>query len=133
MASPNPLAHQTFSVEGRDLHHEQSHQVDSHIKNPSTKWVLNSPDPPGFCQHIFSSIKKTVFPQRNHVRSSSSSSQKKQSPCERIIVVLGSVFPVLIWGRKYTASKFKNDLIAGLTLASLSIPQVHFLTNIHIT
>ncbi|GJS91514.1 low affinity sulfate transporter 3-like protein [Tanacetum coccineum] len=105
-----------------DLHHEQSHEVDSHIKNPSTKWVLNSPDPPGFCQHIFGSIKKTVFPQRNNARSSSSS-QKKESHCERIIVVLSSVFPVLIWGRKYTASKFKNDLISGLTLASLSIPQ----------
>nr|GEU68133.1 low affinity sulfate transporter 3-like [Tanacetum cinerariifolium] len=121
MASPTPFAHQTFSIEGRDLHRELSHEVDSHIKNPSTKWVLNSPDPPGFCQHIFRSVKKTVFPQRNNARSSLSS--QKESPCGRIIVVLSSVFPVLIWGRKYTASKFKNDLISGLTLASLSIPQ----------
>ncbi|TVU45887.1 hypothetical protein EJB05_05395, partial [Eragrostis curvula] len=33
------------------------------------------------------------------------------------------VFPVLEWGRHYTLAKFKGDLIAGLTIASLSIPQ----------
>jgi high affinity sulfate transporter 1 len=34
------------------------------------------------------------------------------------------VFPVLDWGRHYTLAKFKGDLIAGLTIASLCIPQV---------
>ncbi|KAK9110635.1 hypothetical protein Sjap_018695 [Stephania japonica] len=37
--------------------------------------------------------------------------------------VLQGLFPILQWCRAYKATKFKNDLMAGLTLASLSIPQ----------
>ncbi|CAD6205982.1 unnamed protein product [Miscanthus lutarioriparius] len=33
------------------------------------------------------------------------------------------VFPVLDWGRRYTLDDFKGDLVAGLTIASLCIPQ----------
>ncbi|KAG9129559.1 hypothetical protein Leryth_023899 [Lithospermum erythrorhizon] len=34
-----------------------------------------------------------------------------------------AVFPILEWGRKYNLTKFRGDLIAGLTIASLCIPQ----------
>ncbi|KAF9607825.1 hypothetical protein IFM89_001573 [Coptis chinensis] len=34
-----------------------------------------------------------------------------------------TLFPILEWGRDYNLSKFKGDLIAGLTIASLCIPQ----------
>ncbi|KAM1074191.1 hypothetical protein FF1_019227 [Malus domestica] len=33
------------------------------------------------------------------------------------------IFPTLVWGRSYNISKFKNDLMAGLTIASLCVPQ----------
>ncbi|KAF5805715.1 putative SLC26A/SulP transporter, STAS domain superfamily [Helianthus annuus] len=94
MASSNFVAEHSFSVEGKS-------------------WVLNSPDPPGFLQKILHSIKKNV----------ASDSQKKHSPSARVLALLTTIFPVLTWGRNYKPSKFKNDLIAGLTLASLSIPQ----------
>ncbi|XP_076955529.1 low affinity sulfate transporter 3-like [Bidens hawaiensis] len=85
----------------------------------TTKWVLTSPDPPGFLQHIsFQSIKDTVFPQGT-ANNSSSSDQKKHC----VLALVTAIFPVFNWGRNYKASKFKNDLISGLTLASLSIPQ----------
>lgn len=33
------------------------------------------------------------------------------------------LFPIFGWGRDYSLNKFKGDLIAGLTIASLCIPQ----------
>lgn len=123
MASPTPFAHHSFSVESPNFQHQQSPEMDICVANHNTKWVLNSPDPPGLLQQIFGSIKNNFFPQRNRMSTSSSSSQKKRSPSACIFAVLSSVFPVFSWGRNYKASKFKNDLIAGLTLASLSIPQ----------
>ncbi|XP_024969078.1 low affinity sulfate transporter 3-like [Cynara cardunculus var. scolymus] len=122
MTSPTPVAHHVLSIERHDAQQQKSPELEFHVSNQRANWVLNSPDPPGFCQHIFGLIKKNVFPHRNSTPSSSSS-QKKQPPSARLIAVLSNIFPVLSWGRNYKASKFKNDLIAGLTLASLSIPQ----------
>nr|XP_043615003.1 low affinity sulfate transporter 3-like [Erigeron canadensis] len=116
MASLTPASHHALNV-------EQIHEMELCVTNQqSTKWILNSPDPPGFFQQVFGSIKRN-FSLVNSNRSSSSPSQKKQPLSTRILAVLSNVFPVLKWGRNYKASKFKNDLIAGLTLASLSIPQ----------
>ncbi|CAI9301810.1 unnamed protein product [Lactuca saligna] len=124
MASPTPATHHALSIDMSDLQQKQSSdQQEFQLKNQSAKWVLNSPDPPGFGQHMFDMIKKNVCPQRNSIPSSASSSPKKQPLSSHVIALLTFVFPVLDWGRDYKASKFKNDLIAGLTLASLSIPQ----------
>ncbi|XP_043698420.1 sulfate transporter 1.3-like [Telopea speciosissima] len=48
---------------------------------------------------------------------------KDQSRSRKIILGLQSVFPILQWGRDYNLTKFRGDLIAGLTIASLCIPQ----------
>ena len=50
---------------------------------------------------------------------------KDQSRSRKIVLGLQAVFPILEWGRHYNLSKFKGDLIAGLTIASLCIPQVY--------
>lgn len=34
------------------------------------------------------------------------------------------LFPILDWAPQYSLSLFKSDLVAGLTIASLAIPQV---------
>ncbi|KAK2978563.1 hypothetical protein RJ640_006682 [Escallonia rubra] len=83
------------------------------------QWVLNSPDPPGIWHELVGSIKETVFPRGNKF-CSSSTKQPRASPAASF---LKGLFPILSWGRNYKASKFKNDLMAGLTIASLSIPQ----------
>lgn len=49
---------------------------------------------------------------------------KDQSRSRKCILGLQAVFPILEWGRTYDLSKFKGDVIAGLTIASLCIPQV---------
>lgn len=49
---------------------------------------------------------------------------KDQPKSKQFMLGLQSVFPVFDWGRSYTLKKFRGDLIAGLTIASLCIPQV---------
>lgn len=49
---------------------------------------------------------------------------KNQTKWKKIVIGLQMIFPILEWGRHYTIHKFKGDLIAGLTIASLCIPQV---------
>lgn len=84
----------------------------------SSKWVdLNSPDPPAFLHQIFNSIKNSF------IKLSSSSPSRLAT----------SIFPLLSWVTNYKLSMFKNDFIAGLTLASLSIPQASTITYKYLT
>ncbi|TKY74346.1 Low affinity sulfate transporter 3 [Spatholobus suberectus] len=91
----------------RHFHLEDTSQVER------SQWVLNPPNPPPLWIKLLSPLKKTVF---------FFSSKKK--PClGHAVSFLESLFPILSWFKNYKASKFKDDLLAGLTLASLSIPQ----------
>lgn len=98
---------------------EQQLEVVNNGRTERTGWLLNSPDPPGFFHEIFSSIRRTILPHgtRNH------SSLPKKSSASKAFSFLQGLFPILEWGRNYRATKFKRDLMAGLTLASLCIPQ----------
>lgn len=49
---------------------------------------------------------------------------KNQPKSRKLLLGLQALFPILEWSRHYNLSKFKGDLIAGLTIASLCIPQV---------
>lgn len=49
---------------------------------------------------------------------------RDQPRSKKLALGLQALFPILEWGREYNLSKFKGDLIAGLTIASLCIPQV---------
>ncbi|XP_031492495.1 sulfate transporter 1.3-like [Nymphaea colorata] len=42
---------------------------------------------------------------------------------KKVILGMQAVFPILDWGRQYNYKKFVGDLVAGLTIASLAIPQ----------
>ncbi|KAL6179814.1 hypothetical protein ACLB2K_046485 [Fragaria x ananassa] len=48
---------------------------------------------------------------------------KHQSKSRKLILGMQAVFPILEWGRNYNLVNFRGDLIAGLTIASLCIPQ----------
>lgn len=65
-----------------------------------------------------STVKETLFPDEP-LRSF-----KDQSKSRKFLMGMEAVFPILQWGREYNLNKFKGDLIAGLTIASLCIPQV---------
>lgn len=109
----------SFNVVEEEQQPQQQQQQKIDIEMAS--WVHESPNPPGLWHEFIGSLKETLFPHGNKKLSSSSS--KKQFGCSRIVSFLQGVFPILSWGRNYKASKFKKDLMAGLTLASLCIPQ----------
>ncbi|KAL8144358.1 hypothetical protein V2J09_017390 [Rumex salicifolius] len=48
---------------------------------------------------------------------------KDQSVSRKLVLGAQALFPVLEWGRDYNLTKFKGDIISGLTIASLCIPQ----------
>ncbi|XP_042016672.1 low affinity sulfate transporter 3-like [Salvia splendens] len=78
------------------------------------KWLLSSPSPPSPWRQVYTSVRESVLP------GSKSGQQPRRS---KLLVFLEGLFPILKWGRNYKATKFKNDLLSGLTLASLCIPQ----------
>ncbi|CAI8585526.1 unnamed protein product [Vicia faba] len=48
---------------------------------------------------------------------------KDQTKSRKFVLGIEAIFPILSWGRTYNLQKFRGDLIAGLTIASLCIPQ----------
>ncbi|XP_010269183.1 PREDICTED: sulfate transporter 1.2-like [Nelumbo nucifera] len=78
---------------------------------------VGSPSPNNVLKEFKDAVKETFFPD-NPLRPF-----KDQPRSKKFILGLQSIFPILEWGRNYSLSKFKGDLIAGLTIASLCIPQ----------
>ncbi|XP_057800973.1 sulfate transporter 3.1-like [Salvia miltiorrhiza] len=75
------------------------------------------PPPQPFSKSLKNTLKETFFPD-DPLRQF-----KNQPPRRRLLLGLQYVFPILEWGRHYTLEFFKADLIAGITIASLAIPQ----------
>lgn len=49
---------------------------------------------------------------------------KNQTWCTKLLLGLQFFFPIFQWGSEYNLSLFRSDIISGLTIASLAIPQV---------
>lgn len=79
------------------------------------QWVLNTPKPPGLSQELIG----TAVSWRNKVPFLNMQSGLKHE----LFSMLKATFPILSWCQKYKPNQFKRDLLAGLTLASLCIPQ----------
>ena len=45
------------------------------------------------------------------------------TPQPGILTRIGSVFPILTWGRTYDRRWLRTDLIAGVTVAAFAIPE----------
>ncbi|CAH9101535.1 unnamed protein product [Cuscuta europaea] len=72
-------------------------------------------------ENLFKEIKDTV--KETLFADDPFRSFKDQSRTRQFILGMQAIFPILDWGRSYTLAKFRGDLIAGLTIASLCIPQ----------
>ncbi|KAJ7956861.1 sulfate transporter 2.1 [Quillaja saponaria] len=83
-----------------------------------SQWVLNGPEPPTPWHELKDSVRKPFL----HCGKQLSSLRNQPGP-KLLVSILQGIFPILDWGRHYKATKFKNDLLAGLTIASLCIPQ----------
>ncbi|KAL2236471.1 UNVERIFIED_CONTAM: Sulfate transporter 3.1 [Sesamum indicum] len=75
------------------------------------------PPPQPFVKSLKNTLKETFFPD-DPLRQF-----KNQSPRKKLVLGLQYLFPILEWGPRYTLQFFKADLIAGITIASLAIPQ----------
>lgn len=81
-----------------------------------------TPPPMSTLQKLKIRLKETFFPD-DPLR------QFKGQPTKKKFI-LGAqyIFPILQWGPNYSLKLFKSDIVAGLTIASLAIPQVIHLT-----
>lgn len=95
--------------------------LERNVHPERAQWVLNAPEPPSLWHELMDSIRETVLPHGSKFPSH----KKKPGLFKLVVSVLLAIFPILYWCRNYKATKFKNDLLAGLTLASLCIPQVN--------
>ncbi|KAF1871773.1 hypothetical protein Lal_00020568 [Lupinus albus] len=48
---------------------------------------------------------------------------KDQTKLRKLVLGIEAIFPILSWCRNYNLKKFRGDIISGLTIASLCIPQ----------
>lgn len=90
----------------------------------STVFVVESkrrrveiPPPQPFFKSLENAMKETFLPDDPLRRF------KNQTPRKKFILGLQYFFPVLEWGQSYNLSFFRSDVIAGITIASLAIPQ----------
>ncbi|VAI08808.1 unnamed protein product [Triticum turgidum subsp. durum] len=80
--------------------------------------VLNSPRPPSLREELVGVVGKAFRP-----HGSGHGGDRRPPRWAWALAALQAVFPVLQWGRTYTLKSFRSDVMAGLTLASLGIPQ----------
>ncbi|XP_072992648.1 sulfate transporter 1.2-like isoform X2 [Typha latifolia] len=91
----------------------------SHHNTENARYVYKVGFPPkrNFIAEITDRVKETFFADDPLHR------YKDQPRSRKLMLGLQYFFPILEWGRHYNLGKFKGDLIAGLTIASLCIPQ----------
>ncbi|CAM0871749.1 unnamed protein product [Alopecurus aequalis] len=110
----------TVSDGGEDLAVDDiSSRTGSHRRTDNTHHGHKVGFPPnkGAFAEFSTGVKETFFaddPLREY---------KDQPKSKKLWLGLQHLFPILDWGRHYTLGKFKGDLIAGMTIASLCIPQ----------
>ncbi|WKA09539.1 hypothetical protein VitviT2T_027174 [Vitis vinifera] len=91
----------------------------SHRHTPNLPYMHKVGVPPK--QNLFKEFKTTV--KETFFADDPLRSFKDQSKSRKFILGIQAIFPILEWGRSYNLTKFRGDLIAGLTIASLCIPQ----------
>ncbi|KAG9132735.1 hypothetical protein Leryth_014015 [Lithospermum erythrorhizon] len=81
------------------------------------KQCVEIPPPQPFLKSLASSIKETLFPDDPF------RSLRNQPLSRKMVLGLQYFVPILDWLPRYTFGFFKADLVAGITIASLAVPQ----------
>lgn len=76
------------------------------------------PPPRSTIAKLKTRLKETFFPD-DPLRQFKGQPMKK-----KFILAAQYLFPILQWGPNYSFNLFKSDVVSGLTIASLAIPQV---------
>ncbi|KAK4779463.1 hypothetical protein SAY87_015569 [Trapa incisa] len=99
-----------------NLHHHHFMGVEMDTIAPRVHPVV-APPPRTTFKKFKCRLKETLFPD-DPLR------QFKGQPCGRKLFLAAQyIFPILQWGPHYNLGLFKSDIVSGLTIASLAIPQ----------
>ncbi|KAJ0253573.1 Sulfate transporter 3.1 [Hirschfeldia incana] len=79
--------------------------------------AVEAPEPQPFLKSLQYSVKETLFPDDPFRQF------KNQTTSRQVVLGLKYFLPILEWSPRYNLKLFKSDLIAGITIASLAIPQ----------
>lgn len=115
MGSVGPLSDE--KNEAKEINTKRQSSVNQHSQNEHHIHKVGVPPRQKLLKEFTSTIKETFFaddPLRPF---------KDQRPSRKLVLGIQAIFPILEWGRSYNLKKFRGDLIAGLTIASLCIPQ----------
>nr|XP_043635594.1 sulfate transporter 3.1-like [Erigeron canadensis] len=94
---------------------EYEYPKSSFEQQPPHKVAIPPPQP--FIKSLKNTLKETFFPD-DPLRQF-----KNQPPSRRLVLGVQYFFPIFDWMTRYNLSFFKSDVIAGITIASLAIPQ----------
>ncbi|XP_010261543.1 PREDICTED: sulfate transporter 1.2-like [Nelumbo nucifera] len=100
-----------MDIESLPSSRRRTESLSSHVHK------VGVPSPQNLLKDFKETVKETLFPD-DPLRPF-----KDQPRSRKLILGLQAIFPIFEWGRDYSLAKFKGDLIAGLTIASLCIPQ----------
>lgn len=116
MAHDGPLSNE--KNEAKEINTKRQSSVNQHSQNEHHIHKVGVPPQQKLFKEFASIFKETFFaddPLRPF---------KDQPQSRKLVLGIQAIFPIVEWARSYNLSKFKGDLIAGLTIASLCIPQV---------
>jgi len=78
---------------------------------------VNVPPGEGILRGVKRAVKETLFPDDPFRQF------KNQPRSRKCVLGLQYVFPILEWAPKYSLNLLKSDVLSGITIASLAIPQ----------
>ncbi|XP_075113393.1 sulfate transporter 3.1 isoform X1 [Nicotiana tabacum] len=89
----------------------------AHFDDQYSHQKVEIPAPKPFLKTLKSCVKETLFPDDPFRKF------KNQSLTKKLALGLQYFVPILDWAPRYTFQLFKADFIAGITIASLAVPQ----------
>lgn len=99
-------------------HERRMYPTQEVLRDPGKRSRVVAPPPQPFFKSLRASLKETLFPDDPFRKLKN---QPKFS--RKLLLGLQYFFPILEWGPRYSFGFFKSDLISGITIASLAIPQ----------
>jgi len=89
-----------------------------HDHDPDHKVIVMAPPPRSVRHRLKEAVQETLFPDDPFREL-----RKQSNIARKVLMALQYLFPVLEWAPKYSFHLLKSDVISGITIASLAIPQ----------
>ncbi|CAM6093612.1 unnamed protein product [Calypogeia fissa] len=116
---PEPTGHsrRVHSTDGGSLRFDDPDGSRGATEDKPLVHKVGNPPRPSVTRQVLNTVKETMFPDDPFRQF------KGQSKRRKWILGFQFVFPILEWAPNYKLNLLKGDIIAGLTIASLAVPQ----------